>query len=221
MAISNGCFAIMMASEHPVLATFGGLVSIATTANFSILYERAFFVAVLMKRANLHLRLHRLHIFFNLFNITSALSVYAFKLLCMIMAISNGCFAIMMASEHPVLATFGGLVSIATTANFSILYERAFFVAVLMKRANLHLRQAINGASDIDWPTKRYMRKRIESVPPLGIKIGNFGKFERESTPIFLDFVVRNIAGLLLSLQFSWISGGVLEWCLDGALCGE
>ena len=74
-----------------------------------------------------------------------------------------------------------------------------------MKRAKQHLRQAIHRAGDIDAPMKRdmRMRKHIESVQAAGIQLGSFGTFERESTPVFLDFVVRNIAGLLLSLRFS------------------
>ena len=147
--------------------------------------------------------LNHLRIFIQFFNITGSLPIYSLKVLFMVLGVCNGCFAIMMIAEHPVMAAFASFVSVATSAIFSILYERAFFVAELMKRANLHVRQAINQARDIDGPMKKYLRKRIEAVPAAGIKLANFATFERAATPIFLDFVVRNTAGLLLSLQFS------------------
>ena len=153
-----------------------------------------------MRKCN---ELNHLRIFIKLFNITGAFPVYALKVVIMMLVVFNGCFAIIMVSEHPVMAAFGGFVSVATSAVFSILYERAFFVADWMKRGNLHLRAAINNASGIDMPTKKYMRKWLESVPAVKIKLANFGAFERAASPIFLDFVVQNTAGLLLSLQFS------------------
>ena len=147
--------------------------------------------------------LNHLRIFIKFFNTTGSSPIYSLKVLFTIVGTSNGCFAIMMISQHPVMAAFAGFVSVATSAIFSILYERAFFVAELMKGANLHVRQAVNQARDIDGPMKKYVRKRMESVPATGIKLANFGTFERPATPTFLDFVVPNAAGLLLSLQFS------------------
>ena len=126
------------------------------------------------------------------------------KVLFAMLSVSNGCFAIMMTSAHPVMAAYGGFVSVVTSAMFSILYERAFFIiADLLQRAKQHLRMATVGADNIDGRTKKYMRRRIESVPATGIQLASFGTFERAAIPIFLDFVVRNIAGALVSFQLS------------------
>ena len=81
--------------------------------------------------------------------------------------------------------------------------RKGVFVAELMKRANLQVRQVINHAHDIHGPMKVYMRKRIESLLAAGIKLPNFGTFEKAVSLIFLDFVVQNAAGLLLSPEFS------------------
>ena len=45
---------------------------------------------------------------------------------------------------------------------------------------------------------KKYAERCMWSVPSLGIRVGSFHTFERASTPIFIDFIVRNIAGLLV-----------------------
>ena len=119
----------------------------------------------------------------------------------MTLSISNACFAITMISEHPMMAAFGVLASVVTCLIFSVMYERAFFVTELVQRAKLQLNMAITQAFDIDGRTKKYMRKRVDSVPAVGIKVSNFHKFERASTPSFLDFVIRNVAGLLLSVR--------------------
>lgn len=145
--------------------------------------------------------LQHLHLFVNLFNVTSAVPIYAWKQLCMMLSVSNACFAITMVAEHPVMAAFGVLVSSSVCVVFSVMYERAFFVTEVMQRAKLQLNMAITQASNIDRRTKTYMRKRVDSVPAVGIKLANFHKFERASTPSFLDFVIRNVAGYLLSRQ--------------------
>ena len=143
--------------------------------------------------------LQHLGLLIQLFNLTNATPIHALKLHCMFLTISNGSFAIMMMSEHPIMASFGVLVGAGGCVLYSVMYERAFFVSDLMERAKLNLNAAITNGGHLDGPTRKYMRKRVESVPAVGIKVGSFGTFERASTPIFLDFVMRNIAAVLLS----------------------
>ena len=60
--------------------------------------------------------LRQLQLYIQLFNIAGALPIYAFKVLCMSLSVSNGCFAIKMISEHAVMAIFGGFISITASA---------------------------------------------------------------------------------------------------------
>ena len=52
----------------------------------------------------------------------------------------------------------------------------------------------------IDGRTKNYTRKRVDAIPAVGIRLENFHTFERAPVPSLLNFVVRNVAGLCLSI---------------------
>lgn len=44
----------------------------------------------------------------------------------------------------------------------------------------------------------RIIQKRVRSVPEVGIQVGCFHTFERFATLVFVDYVLRNIVGLLV-----------------------
>ena len=46
---------------------------------------------------------------------------------------------------------------------------------------------------------RRELRMRLKAIPKLAIKSSQFHQIERESTPIFIDFVVEQTLGLLLT----------------------
>ena len=48
--------------------------------------------------------------------------------------------------------------------------------------------------------SKRVTLRRVRSIPSVGLKVGDFHMLERESTPIFMDYVLKNIVNLLVTL---------------------
>ena len=47
----------------------------------------------------------------------------------------------------------------------------------------------------------KYWKKVLRSIPPMGINVGGFGRVEREAVPIFIDFSVNQIVGILISMR--------------------
>ena len=81
---------------------------------------------------------------------------------------------------------------------YSVLYEKAFAVPETCGRAKRAMIREITGSGLLERQWKNYGVRCIKSVPNYGIRVGSFHTFERESTPAFIDYVVRNIAGLLV-----------------------
>ena len=99
----------------------------------------------------------------------------------------------------------GGIFSLVFFAIFSdivtlysILYEKAFAVPETCQKAKKAVKKEVTGSSLLDRKWKKYAIRCVDSVPNYGIKVGSFHTFERESTPVFIDYIVRNIAGLLV-----------------------
>ena len=87
------------------------------------------------------------------------------------------------------------------TVAFLALYDHAF--AILRKALDVK-RKAIMQWQLFDGGTGRKLkglRRGLESVPELGIRVGGFKFLERESTPIFVDYVTNRVAGLLMTFN--------------------
>ena len=46
---------------------------------------------------------------------------------------------------------------------------------------------------------RRILEKQVKSIPPVGIKVGEFHMLERASTPVFLHYVLTNIVNMLVA----------------------
>ncbi|CAG7717981.1 unnamed protein product [Allacma fusca] len=81
---------------------------------------------------------------------------------------------------------------------FSIAFEKAFLVPEYIKRFKCQVLEhsKFNGASDA---VLKLFKKRLNAVANVGVKVGGFHTMERQSTPLFIDFVVRGIATILVA----------------------
>ena len=79
---------------------------------------------------------------------------------------------------------------------YSLLYEKAFGIPIEVEltKSQIMIQLTKNSKSRV---RKKMMKLRLRSIPDIGIRIGRFHNFERESTLRFIDVVIRNIARLL------------------------
>ena len=141
--------------------------------------------------------IRELQVWTSIFNELNSSGLYLFKLYCIIIGTVTGFSAV-----RNEMGTMFTLVFIAIFWDivifYSVLYEKGFAVPETCKQAKRALKQQVTGSSSLTIQSKKYAIRCIDSVPNYGIKVGSFHTLERESTPIFIDYVTRNIAGLLV-----------------------
>ena len=76
---------------------------------------------------------------------------------------------------------------------YTVIYEKAFKIPELFEQV------AVSALLHLRGDRRDVFRRQIQSIPRTGIKVGNFHKMERESTLIFMDFVVKNIVNMLVA----------------------
>ncbi|CAG7786007.1 unnamed protein product [Allacma fusca] len=139
----------------------------------------------------------RLQIMIQLFNQNFAYITFITKVVCIYGTIVCFYFSIKILPVDVVLATSNLILALDGVGAYILFFDRAFGIPGKMQE----LKTAILIASTKLPPMagEAYRKRELQSIPSLGIKVGDFHNFERESTPNFVDFVTRNIIGLLLS----------------------
>ena len=80
---------------------------------------------------------------------------------------------------------------------YSIMYERAFAIPKMVRLAVAQLLLR-TGTGSCTQRFKNEMGRQLRAIPAIGIQVGHFHTFERVATPVFIDYVLRNVVGLLV-----------------------
>ncbi|CAG7730496.1 unnamed protein product, partial [Allacma fusca] len=133
-----------------------------------------------------------------IFNIGYAPVVHLFKMLSITQAVLFGYFGIRYFSKLVAFAAFFLVALLFMMIYYVATFGRAFFVTDRMQTFKIEL---VRNAElrQIGCTQVRHLQKLVASVSNVGIKVGEFHTMERESTPIFIDFVVKTIATLLIT----------------------
>ena len=133
----------------------------------------------------------------NLFNVGHRQITYCIKLICITLSTVNGYGTIAHGGEDMVFL----LLAVSVTCNLAFfyifVYEKAFAIPDGLERVKRAVKVEIRGCNA---GLKKVVWKELDAVPLVGLKVGDFHMLERESTPIFLDYVLRNIVNLLVTL---------------------
>ena len=133
-----------------------------------------------------------------LFNLAPAHVVFFSKLMCMSACTVVGFIGVREASEGDYFVAGLMLVLfIIVASSFVGMYNFAYRIPIwveLVKDEILLQSQSLKNMLQ-----RRELRMRMKAIPKLAIKSSQFHQIERESTPIFVDFVVEQTLGLLLT----------------------
>ena len=133
-----------------------------------------------------------------LFNELNSCIIFTFKLFCIYIAVVTGFGAIACSGSNLAYGAFSLLVFVDMTAVYGFVYEKAFAIPNGIQEIKANMIVQVHRPGIFCKRARRELVQRIKAVPPLGIQVGNFHTMERTSTPVFVDFVVTNLAGLLL-----------------------
>ena len=138
--------------------------------------------------------LERMKLFLELFNKVFSFSIFLNKFLTVIL---SGFSTIRLAHSNPLLA----IVYFIITVDAAIAYISIFQLTFQVTGGVEHLKKVIEVKSiGLPFPWARsYLGRILRSIPILAVNVGGFHEAERESVPIFMDFVVKQIVNLLIA----------------------
>ena len=125
--------------------------------------------------------------------------MFTFKIFCIYVAVVTGFGAVACSASNPIYGAFSAAIFLDMTAIYGFVYEKAFAIPNGIRELKGIMK--VHASKQRFWAEKAEMTKKMQAIPAFGIQVGNFHTMERTSTPIFVDFVVRNLAGLLVLLR--------------------
>ena len=121
--------------------------------------------------------------------------LFTFKLVAITVGILTGYSALAHFHQHPIFGIMYYLMLFDVTTIYTLIYGKAFKIPQLFDQATTSALLSMRG-------NRRGMfTRQIKSIPQTGIKVGHFHTIERVSTPIFIDFVLRNIVSMLVAYR--------------------
>ena len=143
-------------------------------------------------------QIHVVQLLVNLFNVGHRNITYCIKLICISESVVNGYGTIAHGREDMVFLLMASSITFDLVFLYAFVYEKAFAIPDSLERVRRELMVKIQGMGNAS--LKKVNRRELKAVPLVGLKVGDFHMLERESTPMFVDYVLRNIVNLLVSL---------------------
>ena len=130
----------------------------------------------------------------NIFNLSTSGVVYSYKLISLTTAIVGMYFVVRLALLQPLLVTLIFITLMVNGVSFyCVVWPNVSVIPDTMDEIRRGLSLKNLTAAD-----RRLAQKFSQSVSCVAVKVGSFSSMERNSTPIFLDFVVGNTASFLV-----------------------
>ena len=122
--------------------------------------------------------------------------IYSWKSICVFMCVGAGYAAIAHFTDYPVFGVLYHVIAVFAAFVYIFSFDQAFKIPSLFeyaaKEAMLHAR--IGNPESV-----KIFKLQIKSIPRIGIKVGEFHMMERQSTLLFVDFVLGQIVSLLVA----------------------
>ena len=109
----------------------------------------------------------------------------------------GGFSAIRLSHKNQILGLLYGSFGLGATIAFIGMFQFAHKVTERMEKLMEVMK--LTSARLVNVKEKKYWKRMLRSVPRMGINVGGFGRVEREAVPIFVDFCVKQIVGLLIT----------------------
>ncbi|CAG7722923.1 unnamed protein product [Allacma fusca] len=150
---------------------------------------------ILIVKRNLKF-MRKIHSLIHHYNLVFAGISLIFKYGCGTCSIVGISFAIKYFSASPVEGFANFFLGINCMVIYPTIYNNCFRIPeqVAMLKKQIRVRsQSLPSKISIT-----LARQELEALPKLGIEEGIFRTFQKASTPIFVDFVIQNVVGVLI-----------------------
>ena len=145
--------------------------------------------------------LRRIQIILRTFNTANGIVIFSMKHATMWNCIFTGYIIIAHFWENPLVGGVIVVIFVDCFVVYAVVYEKAFSIPTNAEDVKKTLLLCHGARQSHSHEQIRQFRKCIGSVPNWGISVGGFHYLERTSTPNFVDFVVQNVVGALISFR--------------------
>ena len=104
-------------------------------------------------------------------------------------------------AEFPMFGVTYCILFLDGVVIYTVVYAKAMLVPSLFKQEKRAVRYRAGRSRKMNKVENTILQTRLLSIPSVGIKVGEFYTFERNSIPVFLDYVLRNIVSMLVAYQ--------------------
>ena len=139
------------------------------------------------------------HLALKIFNLSAAGIIFSHKLLSLCGGIVGLYFLLRLILFQPLLSLFFFALAFDSIVFYTVIWDNACLIPVLMKEMKNQFDMAAAVVRAVN--THQYWRSVSRSIPCIGVSVGGFRGMERDSTPILVEFVVRNVVSLLMTFN--------------------
>ena len=147
----------------------------------------------------MHLR--HLQMYVQLVNIVNQDLIFTWKLLCLGICIISGYATIAHFADYPLFGLMYCVMLLDCIIIYTVVYQRALQLPALFKKAKIYAQLCASLSHTNNRNQRMILQRQLMSIPPIGIKVGEFHILERISIPMFLDYVLRNVVSLLVAYK--------------------
>ena len=140
-----------------------------------------------------------LQLYVQLVNIVNQDLIFTWKLLSLGVCIASGYAAISHFGDHPVFGIMYCMLFVDSALIYILIYDKAFKVPALFGRAKMLIDLTAGVQGGKQRCQRMILKRQLAGIPQVGIKVGEFHTLERNSIPLFLDYVLTHVVGMLVA----------------------
>ena len=137
--------------------------------------------------------LRRIQLVMTIFNLSASGMIFANKLLDNIGAIVGFYFLVRLIFIQPAVSFLFFLFVLDSVVYWTSMWDNASFIPVMTGELIRRLTAAAG--------RNPYVKRLLRSVPCSGVQVGGFRSMERDSTVIYLHFVLTNVTVMLITFK--------------------
>ena len=137
----------------------------------------------------------KLHLCMTLFNVSTAGVIFSHKLANLTGSIVGLYFLIRLIFVQPAASILFVILAFDAIIFYTVMWDNASLIPPMI--GNLKAETDVVGMG-ID---RLFCRRLSRSIPCVGVSVGGFRNMERDSTLIFVDFVLQNVVSLLIAVK--------------------
>ena len=140
-----------------------------------------------------------LELYLKFFNLVYADVLWALKVLFLCATIFGGFSAIRLIHTSPILGCLYAYCFFVAIVIYIGLFQFSYKVTESVDK--LKESMELKSAHVVRFGEKKYWKRALRSIPSMGVNVGGFNQVERQAVPIFIDFSLKQIVSLLITLK--------------------